>query len=118
MENIIRKSIEGNWKQWYGINKEPAFVVYCDRSIADTWWVRWDTFPAQPMEGQRIDIKHMVLDPKFWLALSRACKWDVQMVANPQPHNYRWFIEALKFYEINLTDGWQKAIEYLESVVK
>lgn len=49
--------------------------------------------------------------PEFWKALGVACNW-------PDTLSPIWLQNALHFYEISLTEGWEKAIRWLERVIK
>ncbi len=57
--------------------------------------------------------KLMLLDPLFWQALGKACGWN--------PHkkisDVDWIDHALRFHKINLTQGWDKAVEYLADLI-
>ena len=115
MENIIKKSIEGGyelgWKQ--GLTLDIACRV-------------------------------IVCDPLFWQALGKACGWESKSIfyhcvicsgedlcwvtkgfcrkcGNEQTEiekeTTRHIEFALKFHEINLTQGWDKAVEYLQGLI-
>jgi len=87
-----------------------------------------------------------VMDSDLWKALGKACGWT-EICDNPDHgfinamgfhdigrlgcpgcgHNddhviessrYNWRKYALRFHEINLTQGWDKAVEYLEDLIK
>lgn len=101
METIIKKAIEGGWNVQNARNHNDLIQ---DR---------------------------MVCDIEFWQALGKACGWETicQSCGNPkEPHEYRHVYypsnldeicvdKAIRFHEINLTEGWDKAVEYLESLV-
>lgn len=75
---FIQAAIEGKWITSGIVDREPNFVVYPDSTAYGIYYVRWDTFPAQPMKGKRIDIYSMVLDPKAWEAVGEAKNWKLQ----------------------------------------
>ena len=91
IQKIIEKAIEGGW------NKQMP---------AECSWCQYD---------------HTVLDPLFWQSLGKACGWgkncpicDSKANGLCSAHQYStWQGNALKFYEINLTEGWGKAVEYI-----
>ena len=67
----------------------------------------------------------IVLDHLFWQALSKACGWEekdydfYETLKEQKP----FFVKtstyyALRFHEINLTEGWDKAISFLEDLIK
>ncbi len=87
----------------------------------------------------RFNMYETVCDPFFWQALSQSCGWKTTGKHQFTGNNLRcnrcgaptdwdddcieneidsWKINALRFHEINLTEGWNKAIEYLESIIK
>jgi hypothetical protein len=63
----------------------------------------------------------MYLDPLFWQSLGKACRWE-----EPKPRfqfdsdnsHKDWKSNALRFHEINLAEGWSKAVEWLENLIK
>lgn len=66
--------------------------------------------------------KSFVLDPNFWEAIGRAKGWENGEEYNGSNYETSYQGEcktnALRFHEINLTQGWQPAIEYLYSLTK
>lgn len=76
--------------------------------------------------------EQMVCDPSFWQALSRVCEWKEGkfhyyefpelgkdgLWDNVEKKHPWWVIRAMTFHEINLTEGWDAAISYLESLIK
>lgn len=106
MENIIRKAIEGGWEGH--AQPEPIDIELVQFEFG----------------------RSIVLDPLFWQALEKGTKWNTGMwaaipgftnlgryTANPQVKKPRWFIEAMNFQEINLTESWESAIKYLEDLL-
>lgn len=63
-----------------------------------------------------------ILDPIFWQALSKACGWKVyqseNIITKKEVLIEMWLEHAKRFHEINLTEGWSKAVEYLEDLIK
>lgn len=69
----------------------------------------------------------ITLDPLFWQALGKACGWEKTIVEHfegNKPYVMRmfkgeaWMYRYMHFHEINLTEGWNKAVEYLSALVK
>lgn len=105
MKNIIKKAIEGGWNDkgtfgWSTTNKQTKLYNY----------------------------SMIVLDPLFWQALGKACVWtqiykgcgrkDMAMcLCDYDVKINEWEYHALRFHEYNLTQGWDKAIEYLEHLI-
>lgn len=59
------------------------------------------------------EVRTCLLDPLFWQALEKSRK--------PYEDSFGmgdWKKLALKFHEINLTQGWDKAVEWLEDLIK
>lgn len=82
--------------------------------------------------GYKVSNTHIVMfrgdtmNPLFWQALGKSCGWREPVTANGvgavkgmQNKNISWeTAHALRFHEINLTEGWQSAVEYLQEVTK
>lgn len=56
---------------------------------------------------------YLVCDPIFWQALGKSCGWREEPALKQN-----WEFIALSFHEINLTEGWDKAVKYLEDLIK
>ncbi len=94
MEKIINKAIEGG----YSFEKEKEELL----THGGVW---------HP--------KQIVLDPLFWQALGKACGWDKQYAEKYNIKTDRYYIgNAMEFHHINLTEGWDKAVAYLQELVK
>lgn len=88
MELIIKKAIEGGY---FGLTQ-------------------WD------LDNKNYDqncLYSVVCDPRFWEALGKACGWFEQTLEGQKPTAWDWKHNALRFHEINLTEGWDKAVAYL-----
>lgn len=104
MESIIKKAIEGGYI--------PKYV---------NWY-----------EDECLNGRLSVCDPLFWKSLGKAYGWASicsQCGKAEKPHEYLHIYrpsrleevcvdKALRFHEINLTEGWEKAVEYLQEVTK
>lgn len=98
METIIKKAIRGGWNE---SSKYKLIDVYGGCL----------TFSFEDMDGIKssVDwqINEIVLDPLFWQALTKMT----------HPHTKRvWINTAMCFYQINLNEGWDKAVEYLKEI--
>ena len=117
MQEIIKKAIEGG----YFI---PGMVTY-------------DTFVKLELIYGLKPEYCCVLDPLFWQSLGKACGWMGYQCVNCGYKHFstfgfseccqfwssaktrdRWQYEALKFHEINLTEGWDKAVDWLNDLIK
>lgn len=126
MENIIKKAIGGG---------------YCNNNL-DILGV------GSEMQTLRQIPYEIICDPLFWQALGKACRWEGKVCPKcfthlatdkgHEKHTYEWHCNycglceeewpiefqnpqiayALRFHEINLTEGWQKAIAYLQNITK
>ncbi len=117
MEKIIKKAIEGGWN-----SDTPNFEYLRSYPTQIEFWEN---------EGSGIRIttpSQIVCDPLFWQALGKACGWK-QVLSHGSAeagdeegctHSdcQDWYRNALRFFEINLTQGWNKAVEYLSEITK
>lgn len=103
MENIISKAIEGGF----------------DKHFFE--------------ETQHITERFMILHPLFWQALGKSLGWNTNMdyrsytissgnpdlgVLSTEMRAPRWLFESIRFHEINLTEGWDSAVEYLTNLIE
>ena len=145
METIIKKSIEGGYRAIIHCDKEVEFgganAGRFEKNGLET--MHGDSIWTFKHNGSSFSQQHSitVLDPLFWQALGKACGWGEEMYANEEekkvlkdmttPFNAdSVFIQpsksiisgplyyALKFHEINLTQGWDKAVEWLSDLIK
>lgn len=75
-------------------------------------------------EIQRLDAV-LVIDPLFWQALGKSIGWkEKYTIDDPEWRtlSYGKMLErtpknmCIRFHTINYTEGWQAAVEYLESL--
>lgn len=134
MENIIKKAIEGGWKEHFG-DKNVRMVL----SDKTGWWYEWDsedeygnpTVLSNPCCYDHIKYQYpLIVNPFFWQCLGKACGWgefwnyrprknieeDKQRKGCIVPESWTEY-HALRFHEINLTEGWGKAVAYLEKLI-
>lgn len=146
MENIIKKAIEGGYKneksQCYrcGLRRREVkgFMLPCEN---DKGFKYKSHLFRRPHNG----IGVYILDPLFWQALGKACGWkkytwetwgnldvlNLREQTDDEKSNAPWSTNtvpavrrytnvyyAMLFHQINLTEGWDKAVEYLEELTK
>lgn len=102
MEIIIKKAIEGGWKNENFPNLDPQYMGDMYRII--------------------------VCDPLFWQSLGKTCEWTEiykncgrkgidKCCCEYDARTEEWKYYAIRFHEINLTQGFERAVEYLEELV-
>lgn len=114
MENIVRKAVEGGWnprpEKKAGIKLDSIFPSEFDGEVA----FLSSTFKESGKNNGRhfaLYLTQIVCDPLFWQALGNSVnrtEWVMQE---------RWVNYALNFHTKNLTEGWEKAVEYLQSII-
>lgn len=135
MESIIKKAIEAGYKprtktsvEFVGAN-DGRMEKDGERTI--NGWSVWN-FTEGNNKGSSICIEHSntVLDPLFFQALGKACGWEGKIARDENTEPYcsnmvmiscdepLWEYYALRFHEINLTKGWDKAVEYLAGIIE
>lgn len=118
MEQIIKRAIEGGYKP----------TMYKGDLYSE------DMVKVGFLGGYSITERDFFLDTLFWQALGKSCGWkqeraefDMGTVMDgvcscctgfETTHIDGWKFHALRFHEINLTEGWDKAVKYLLSVTK
>lgn len=126
MEKIIKKAIDGGWKE------EELFIgsyAYFPNGMGNIE-VRYDRIYMTRLKkngksGRVIQywkFQDLVIDTTFWKALSVACKWkgnrqiewDERLIQKNIPD---WHFYALRFHELNLTSGFNEAVKWLEGLV-
>lgn len=111
MEKIIRKAIEGGWRK---------DITSWDRCTIDNEGFYASNTFEEDISATRIRKEWIVLDPLFWQALGKACGWEVEELDSIEGNDFyknKWTKKALHFHEINLTEGWDKAVKYLEDLL-
>lgn len=105
METIIKKACKGGYI-YYNLDSYKTPEKQADFLLTD-----YDS----PSEYE------LVCDPLFWQSLGKACGWDKDNMFYNENGCYKlisWRRVSLKFHEINLTEGWDKAVEYLQEITK
>lgn len=103
MEEVIKKAIQGGWN-----------TEFTDYSF-EKWGIRESYCEYQTY-------KDIVCDPLFWQALQKSCGWHIaesSVVTDwGEIRTSGKIYNALKFYEINLTQGWNEAEKWLQNLIK
>lgn len=140
METIIKRAIEGGWKEHFG--DKDIRMVWNDKT---GWWYEWD---SEDEDGNFITLQNpccydhikyqypLVLNSNFWQSLGKACIWGKKSVLEfenidgwfPEgvctcctgfdPKEIEtWQVRALQFHQINLTEGWDAAVKWLNELI-
>ena len=105
MENIIKKAIEGG----YVLPKRVPIGYFSNGKF-------------KTAIGNVPSLTDFVCDLSFWQALGKACGWATDReIKTPRLGNNikimgAWIHNAEMFHRINITEGWDKAIKYLEKL--
>jgi hypothetical protein len=92
METIIRRAIEGGYKNGH------------------IWGVEDGNYILKNENGDRygsISVEQIILDPLFWQALQKSFDWSEGYMRQ----HYR------QFFELNLTESFDAAISWLQALV-
>lgn len=95
MEKAILKAIEGNYRN------------YSEMSVVSQFNLRDNMYD---------DTNALVLDPLFWQALFGKDAFYIDY----KHGKFRpkvWQANAMTFHEINLTENWNAAVEYLQALI-
>lgn len=119
MENIIKKAIEGGW------NPRPEKVLPTLMAIYpsdyDGEFAMFSTaFKEKGKANGRtfsLYLTQIVSDSSFWQALGKSCGWYAKDTNIYHDNPAQWLVESLRFHEINLTQSWEKAVEWLENLI-
>lgn len=122
METIINKAIEGGYvnlrvskiKVKYNPKTGMVSVTFIDYEHDGT--TTWNN---------TYHVTQLFCDPLFWQALSKLCGWnglsldtiaieDFGKIIEPN----EWVDKAMEFHFLNLTQGFDKAVEWLAEQVK
>lgn len=94
MKKIIKKAIEGGYKPSEMYLEETAY-------------------------GADYQFHAIFTDPLFWQALGKACGWvgfGYRKTEEYEGHEER-IERAMTFHELNITQGWNEAVKWLEELV-
>lgn len=109
METIINKAIEGRWNPRGWKNSELVTTINA---------VYLACFKSPHKEEIDMKFQEIVLDPLFWQALSKACGWEDESLWRAEINgSAEWYLRAMCFHEINLTQGFDKGVKWLEELV-
>lgn len=133
METIIKKAIKGGWKptddwdevefigirSFSGLSFALSFKgIYSEEDANEDLKITAGTTWESTIH---IAYRTAVCDPLFWQSLGKACGWvwgDEADTHFGKAIDHINIYHALRFHEINLTEGWSKAVEYLEGIIK
>ncbi len=108
MEKIIKKAIEGGYElEGYDLSR----------------WNKGTSLSLPELD------RLVVCDPLFWQALSKTCEWGstgltkscLEKLCNDGMEIREimvWEMYALRFHEINLTQGFEKSVEWLSNLIQ
>lgn len=108
IQKIIEKSIEGGWKL------KDHFVVYggCDEFNSPKY---------KPV------FEKIICDTSFWKALGKAMGWTehtyylhcpiCEDIPDGEPRLFTWNYHSIEFFQINLTQGFDEAVDYLYKLI-
>lgn len=117
MEDIIKKAIEGGceflseWKKFQ--------IVIGGVGLYD----EGENFVKRIGPGSLMSVEEVLMQKEFWQALGKSCGWDkgkltLESYKDAPIGQYLYEHIAIKFFEINLTSGWDSAIAYLNNLIK
>lgn len=100
IETIIQKAIEGGYAG-YRVNQDRVFNETERATLAKSF----------------VKYKEVhLMSPYFWRALSKACKWSYSELG--EASNPMWNFNAMRFFEINLTESFEAAVAYLSALIE
>ena len=134
MKTIIKKAIEGG----YMSDEISRCTIWLINSLGGLNIDHTFTDPYEEERQGKINIyskEKIVIDPSFWQALGKACEWQFETdeclndehthkgvpeepIFCPECPNDEWLQNALRFHEINLTEGFENAVSWLEDLTK
>lgn len=103
MNDVIKKAIEGGYDKVHLIKEDEP--PYYKKGELNYMFVE--------------DNNQIILDPLFWKSLGKACGWNGGYDSFNGVKHYNldsWQYHALTFHEINLTESFEKAVEYLQKI--
>lgn len=124
METIIKKAIEGgafgNFEKikdfsWHIGTGNECDLIFFDNGI----------------DGIKMSLHKQFMRAEFWQSLGKSCGWEKivgediklykQSFADILEHRILssgWIVYALRFHEINLTEGWESAVKWLSNLIE
>lgn len=62
---------------------------------------------------------YVFMQPVFWQSLQKSCRWErVRFPHQKAWSDKTWLLHAQNFHHTNLTEGWDKAVSYLQEIIK
>lgn len=120
MEEIIKKAIEGGWKE--GFHWKPVNSTKDHNN---------EVFISKDARIQLEINKYQIFcDPLFFQALGKACRWSEYSVCRKhgeiqcfrsncfEGYGKEWVYHAIQFHEMTLTESFEEAVEYLQNLIK
>lgn len=123
MENIIKKAIEGEWiKSPYRFELKE---IIRNETAVFRFYMEGGNYKKPFPSDSFYDFHKIVCDPLFWQALGKACGWnsfDPELAIEMKQEgkivgSNEWVGVACDFHFTNLTQSWDKAVEWLEELV-
>lgn len=122
MESIIKKAIEGGYDSPFVTKKQISSYRHKDVAVMalidPLFWQSlgkacgWDKVSFRQSVPAQIRTR---INKRAKSEATRIIKdtipAHIRMMKRPNPNG--WKKHALRFHEINLTEGWEKAVEYL-----
>lgn len=117
MENILKKASEAGYHRFVGtkwvskVEKRGRMYQVSTNTDNETHngklWYRLSS----------VDPHEAICDPIFWQSLGKACGWtnETKLVEDKSP---LWKDNAITFFEINLTQGFDDAVGWLNNLIK
>lgn len=119
MEEIIKKAIEGGWRAFNhssGNYIDYGWQILVTGDRKDIYQICMLTL-ARERTSILIPKSDIVCDSLFWQALGYSSE-RYSTKEYMEADGFLWLKYALRFHEINLTKGWDKAVAYLQEVTK
>lgn len=125
MENIIKKAIEGGWNAMRPEKEATVtFRMFTETEYGNGAVFIETTFVEDDKDnGRNITLRseEVFCDPLFWQALQKSCEWkdaDRCGSCGDEVVDMGWRYHGIHFMEINLSEGFQSAVEWLENIIK
>lgn len=137
MKDILKKAYEGGWTpkgmkerevrdidgELVGMHYQKdvsEFEIVCDPLFWQALgkacgWKRWFEMTSNGCNTEEPEIILGDRGNEYGYSFDGDDKEDFSLAQKATPE---WKYRALRFHEINLTEGWEKAVEYLEDSTK
>lgn len=105
MESIIKKAIEGGY-----LPKLKSEMILIEIELPTAR----ETIKYGELKEKYLN-QNALLDPLFWQSLGKSCGWEETYWSTNS--NFNYLKEAQEFHRINLTEGWDAAVKYLQDLL-